>query len=1085
MAMHYQPVENGYQIMGSRELFNRGLYGGHGHDDHNERYFTLAGDQPLIMGCVTDWCARPDCTHAKAGVLMLGVAHTPGLQVPQFCYTGQNEDDGDRTSQWFHHSEGTVSTYRNGWMEYDLQPFFQCFPQVKAHVEVLPLQEADGFLVALDVWTDQRTFLCIGFGGVTGFLGRLEFPIVQARNFRVEDCQDTVITTGVNRARVRGRHTDELAADLWVGTSFTSEVSAAPAAAALAHGPGLFMAPNADGGEAPMARLTCAIEPHRRLRGHIVVLRNEPVAVLDDWLSRPNAAEQTKRAIRAKHEMIEVQTPDEMLNLTVPSTVIALDATWHGKSFHHGTYAWHTPYLGWRNWYGPTVLGWHNRVDSAFRTHAANRVTESDGPETVTYHGPGQYSLLTNSHGFIPELPDRRTLSYNMQEVGVDMFLHHLEWTGDLSAAAELFEAISGVLEWEARLLDPDHDGLYQNWLNTWISDAHSYNGGGCAQSSAYNYRANRTMAWLAEALGRDAAPFRERAKRIQQAVKSILWQPGKGVVAEYVDTVGNCLIHDSPELGTIYHTIAADIVDKWQAYRMLRFTETGLRNERTLARGGRLVWSSNWWPHNYSSCGLYTCENLHLAWGYFRCGDAARGMDILTAVVDAHFMSSNPGMAAHCMAGSGYTSGSQDFSEISSMHLRTIVEGLFGVRLDLLKRTMEVAPNVPTEWAFARLRVPDIRVDIKRQGREDRITLSTPHDAALRLAWPLRAKTVDAVLLNGAPVAYELLDDVGVCRLVVDLPAPGQSEIMIRHGDASLPQLQAPDRLRQGERLIIDVDGGKIGEVRDEAGTCTDVTRTPHRLTAGVVGKPGHHTLFVKVTAKQFSAWIPVDFEVMPPPVPEPPTRGGAVFEPLAMDPLFNCELTAIHQQEYRQPRPEGYSIGMRLNGRFGWDWNHGGHLGTLVNDRTLREAGGIYTTPNGISFATPPSGPNVACASIWENFPTEVIVPLLGSGKELAVLFVAATNPMQAAIENARFIVTYDDGSSMSKALVHTRNLDDWLNPAVQIANETVCFSTVNHGIVQRLRLDAARPLRSLTVRAVANEVIIGILGVSLRCL
>ena len=111
MVTRYQPTADGYQIMGSRELFNRALYGGHGHDQRSERYFVLAGDQPLVMGCLTDWRARQDCTHAKAGVLMIGVGHTPGLRVPQFCYTGRDEDDGDRASQWFHHCGDTIATY--------------------------------------------------------------------------------------------------------------------------------------------------------------------------------------------------------------------------------------------------------------------------------------------------------------------------------------------------------------------------------------------------------------------------------------------------------------------------------------------------------------------------------------------------------------------------------------------------------------------------------------------------------------------------------------------------------------------------------------------------------------------------------------------------------------------------------------------------------------------------------------------------------------------------------------------------------------------------------------------------------------
>ena len=44
--------------------------------------------------------------------------------------------------------------------------------------------------------------------------------------------------------------------------------------------------------------------------------------------------------------------------------------------------------------------------------------------------------------------------------------------------------------------------------------------------------------------------------------------------MAEYIDVIGNKLLHPSPELATIYHSIESEIVDPFQAYQMLLFTE-------------------------------------------------------------------------------------------------------------------------------------------------------------------------------------------------------------------------------------------------------------------------------------------------------------------------------------------------------------------------------------------------------------------------------------------------------------------------------------------------------------------------------
>ena len=47
MRTKYRPVDNGYEITGSHEVFNRALYGGHDQDDLSERFVTFAGDQPV------------------------------------------------------------------------------------------------------------------------------------------------------------------------------------------------------------------------------------------------------------------------------------------------------------------------------------------------------------------------------------------------------------------------------------------------------------------------------------------------------------------------------------------------------------------------------------------------------------------------------------------------------------------------------------------------------------------------------------------------------------------------------------------------------------------------------------------------------------------------------------------------------------------------------------------------------------------------------------------------------------------------------------------------------------------------------
>jgi hypothetical protein len=1077
--LHYQPADSGYRIVGSNNLFSRALYGGHENDFLTEKYITFAGDQPLILGAITDWRKSAACLHAKCGTLMMGVAFTPGVSAPVFQTPAPR---GERLSQWLHDNQGTVSTYKNGWMEYNISTYAQSFPRITADVEVLPLNPDDGYIVHIRINSDQRVILALGFGGITGFLGRFEFPFVNERYFRPSDCTGNSIRTGENNARVTGPGGNSIETAMQIGTSFPVRVQVGDAG--KTESPALFLANDTSMIESPMVKMSCEIRPGKTLEGNIVVLRNSPESALKKWLSHPDPVGYLKEKIRKTASALIISTPDHLLNLTLPPNLLAMDASWHEKSFYHGTYAWHAPYMGWRLWYGPTVIGWHDRVKKSFRTFAELQVPKTDKPEEVVFTGANQYSRLNNSYGFLPDMNDgRRTIFYNMQEVGVDMILHSIEWTGDLEYAGTVFDNIKGVLDWEKRILDPDNDDLYQNWLNTWVSDAHSYNGGGCAQSSAYNYRANKVMADIASKLGTDPEPFLSRSRNIHDAVQKTLWIPEKGVIAEYIDVIGNRLIHPSPELASVYHSIETGIVDSFQAYQMLKFTENVLRNERTKARSGRLVWSSDWYPQNYSSCGLYTAENIHLALAYFMCGQAKKGNDLLRGIVDAHFLNSMPGATGHCLASDGYSSGSTDFTDVNSMYLRMIVEGLFGIRFNLIDGIIRISPNLPPDWDHASLKIRDASFDFQREGQKDTYIFKSEARAGKIFSIPMRFSGIKNVLLNDRPVKYRIEPGIGCSLITVESNSEGEDKIETLYTSSPVPSLTYGKDLSSDQQIRISADRGKIGGIKDPSGCFSRSEQGESSVTAYLNAKPGYHTIFVRVKEMNWDGWLPADICI---------TERSAVkkqlpvkslnFYPVNISKYYNISLDEIHRQKYWNPRPKGYSIMTQLNGRFGWDWNQSGYQKIKVDDSELRSSQGRYLSDSGIPFATPERGPNAACVSVWENFPHEISFELSGKGDELEVFFIGVTNPMQSRVENVRFTVVYSDGTEEKVSLVNPVNFDDWLVAAVQQENETQYFSDYNHGIIQRIAINPLKELKSLKVTSVANEVITGILGISI---
>ena len=438
-----------------------------------------------------------------------------------------------------------------------------------------------------------------------------------------------------------------------IATSFPAEFGYGSATSMQEQYPSMFLSNEPENAQDSVVKISKVIEPGEMLDGYIIVMHNETEDMLDAWLSKENPIGYIKQQIYAKHACMNLHTPEHPLDLTIVPTLIALDASWHRNSFHHGAFGYHAPFLGWRNWYAPTTLGWSDRVETTMAAHMEQMVKKANGKERVWFDGAGAregdglspYHNIENSTGYLSYFLGDNMEYYNMQECAFDMMLYHIEWTGNLALARKYFDDFSAMLDREERIFDPDGDGLYQNFLNTWISDGHSYNGAGCAQASAYNYRANQVMAKIAEKLGLSGEAFSMRAEKIKKAVNERLWLPNLGVIAESIDTIGNCLVHPSPELSTAYLAIDCDLVNDFQAYMMLKYTEIFIKSIVTPGTDGRLSYSSNWLPKQYSNCGIFPSENSQLALAYYKLGLKEKGKKILDGLVDCYFTGKNPGI--------------------------------------------------------------------------------------------------------------------------------------------------------------------------------------------------------------------------------------------------------------------------------------------------------------------------------------------------------------------------------------------------------------------------------------------------------
>ncbi len=236
--------------------------------------------------------------------------------------------------------------------------------------------------------------------------------------------------------------------------------------------------------------------------------------------------------------------------------------------------------------------------------------------------------------------------------------------------------------------------------------------------------------------------------------------------------------------------------------------------------------------------------------------------------------------------------------------------------------------------------------------------------------------------------------------------------------------------------------------------------------------------------------------------------------FEPVNLAGTLNDQVGQIFKQQYLSPRSPYTSLAIPLQGYGNWT----NTTATFnVDDSGLRAAAtdgrGVYTLPQqGVPFATPgdAGAKNILYTSQWDNYPHAADIALAGKASHVYLLMAGSTNAMQSRIDNGEVVVTYADGSSARLALENPTTwwpidtdyfMDDFafrrtapIPPRVDLATgqertEDLAEAKGRGGrlrggaaTVLDLPLDPAKELKTLTVRTLANDVVIGLMAATL---
>ncbi|MFA4945615.1 MAG: hypothetical protein WC789_13065 [Lentisphaeria bacterium] len=1019
----------------------------------------------IVIHNGTEWNNRPLYCARRITVVLAG--EQPSLNGPMGILYAGIERSGTRVL--LQNFANRVARYRPGRMEWEMSD--PRFPGMTVRLIGTTLADANGFAAQLKVEGAQP--------GDSAAWCYFPQPVDKAAEAQRR-------ADGFQVGHVAGRFSDP--AGSWESIAFNDRENLDKAAPGAAANGLVAWIPLLNGRPQCLAVADDDNDPSVKQPLDPAKVVADPAQAFADGVARAEAV--GKRVV--------VETPDPYFNAGVAASCAAMYGLYVEPHFVHGGTAWRMQLLGWRVRGGATAYGWHDLVQTSVADFLTSQVKGS--PKVSTDADAFGCEQSGNSRMYGSGYVSKGNGFYGMQTQFFDEAIRDWRATGDVAFAKLLLPALELHLIRQKECFDPDGDGLYESYINTWPSDSQWYNGGGTVEESAYVYYAQRAAAEMQRLAGNNtaAAQHDAEAEHIRESLDRVLWLKDRGQYAAYVEQGGHHRVHDDAWVYSEHLPIEAGLATPLQAWQAMYYTDWAMEKYK-LPYGSEMRQTSNWAPGQWSIRELYHGDNFAMALGYFLAGQGDDGWGILrSAMLESMYGDAAPkagyGNEGNLFGQSNIRSPGGlsrpncgiDFNDITTMFCRAVVEGLFGYQPDYPNEIVRVMPAFPSAWDHASIKTPDYALSYKREANSDRYTVSLTRPARMQLRLPVRATTVKAVMVNGKAATWKIEPWAGCGMLELAIPAGNTAEVAIELA-GRVPVAPAVEITK------------KVGEA----------TPLPNAIDPqGCLGgnaRPGHHLAFARVERGNVPYLQAYKIQVTD---PEGEKRraeknlrqapADAQWLTVPMGDQFNGDIRTVFQQKYLSPRPATVSCRIGYDGWSAWTFKHWGFkVPEIKLDRvaSLLDGQRMLKTPQGARFLWPGEGSNIAFTSLWDNWPKSVTVPVGQSGDAVWLLICGSTNPMQGRIANAVIRFHYADGRDESLELTPPWNFwslcrfgpADYDSKKDGFALPKEAPSQVQLGencraMVYGWKLRPGAVLKTVTLETVSQEVVIGLVGVSM---
>lgn len=759
-------------------------------------------------------------------------------------------------------------------------------------------------------------------------------------------------------------------------------------------------------------------------------------------------------------------TPDPYLNTLGSALTLAADGAWDGETWLHGAIGWRMPLAGWRAGYLGDVLGWNSRAVSHFDAYARSQVTNVppviDSPTQDTAmnlaRAEKKWGTQMYSNGYICRNPNRNNQMhhYDMNLNYVDELLWHFQYDADTAYMKKMWPVLKSHLAWEKRNFDKDNNHLYDAYCCIWASDALYYNGGEVTHSSAYNYRGNLLAAKIARIIGEDPTPYQTEADGILKAMNNSLWV-------------------NASQTGR--YRISPYYNGHWAEYKDVM----GLKRVHKDAA----LWSI----YTPIDCGVGTPKQM------FSCTEYVNKY-IPHIPVE---VTGNKSGAGDIISTSDWMPYSWSINNVASAEIMHTALAFFKAgRADkgfslLRANIMDQMYLGASPANLGQISYYDAARGESYRDFGDNIGISSR--AIIQGLFGIVPQALDGkcIIRPGFPLEWDS----------VEVKTPYLSYKYKRVGDKGLLRVQ--QNFTRPLQLIVRING-EYGDYKEYVGTsdkCQEITFDCPKTFAST-----------NVSTKQMKAEENADYASIINSLKVVNSDKQRIIK-MSDNRVFNANVTDIFRNKYVSPRPQSTSLELPIQGI--GEWCHP-KFTVDINDSVFRaKASGNKFIVEGIEFETPQQGKNIAFASLWDNYPDSIVIPVRKTPKAdaAAILLTGSTNHMQIHIDNAIIKAEYTDGTSDTLRLYPPYNYcpieqDYYIDNKAFITTESrpvrISLSTgkvscelgkemgvpstevygreLKGGALQMLTmpLNPNKKIKQFSLHCLSNDIIVGIMGITL---